>query len=82
MVGEAVPTSVLTGWRMVSESVGETPIEALDHAVCLRPIGLGEFVFDPVGLADLVEEVFAGSFIERSPISDCRSRNIKGNTYN
>jgi hypothetical protein len=41
------------------EDLGDAPVEALDHAAGLRPVGLGEAVFDGVLGADSIEGMLA-----------------------
>ena len=52
---------------MVVEGFGEAAVEALGHAVGLRPVGPGEFVAHGVVLADLVEGVMAGAAVALVP---------------
>jgi len=49
------------------EGLAEAPVEALDHAVGLGPVGSGELVFDAVALADLVEGMSACAAVALSP---------------
>jgi hypothetical protein len=51
---------VLTGTKTVRlEHVADAPVEAFDHAVGLRRLGLGQTVFDAEGLAELIKFVLA-----------------------
>jgi hypothetical protein len=52
---------------VAGDGVTETPVEALGHAVGLRPVRAGEFMADAVGLAELVEGVFAGAALAFVP---------------
>ena len=58
MVGGAV-------LRHAVEMLAEATVEALDHAVALRPEGAGEAVGDDALGAELVEGVGAGGFVVR-----------------
>ncbi len=52
---------VLVGEEVVGfEDVGDAAIEAFNHAICLRAVGLSEAVFNAEGLAELVERMLAG----------------------
>ena len=64
---EAIFAGVAGGPGMSCEGVAEAAIEALGHAIGLRPIGAGEFVSHCVGVADLVEGVGAGAAVTPAP---------------
>src|ERR1700753_4117937 len=43
-----------------ADGLGDAPVEAFDHAIGLRVVGLGQTVFDAALLAELVKGVIAG----------------------
>ena len=57
----------------LGEGFPEASVEAFHHAIGLRPVWPCELVFDPVGGADLVKGVPAGSLAPGSPVGAAKS---------
>jgi hypothetical protein len=60
MVDEGAPGAATL--LLAADGLGDAPVEAFDHAVGLRVIGLGQTVIDAALLAELVKGMVAGRF--------------------
>jgi hypothetical protein len=60
MVDEGAPGAATL--LLAANGLSNAPVEAFDHAVGLRVVGLGQAVLDAVMLAELIKGVIAGRF--------------------